>query len=118
MSSHTSGTHATGSGKPFVSDPSTSVHFFEETWKIYSKLELGFDENGVLTEFVEGPVVLWGYDAGITNLVNSKYHMTGSVEGAADPFEEWVGRSVFMSGDIEWYDFGAPQYAPGTLRIN
>jgi len=108
---------AIGSGKPFNEDPSASVHFFEEIWKIYDELEFEFNEFGVLTEFEEGDVLLWGYDTGITNLKNSKYHMNGSVE-ADDLFDEWVGRNVHMSGDIEWYDSGAPQSAPGTFRIN
>lgn len=111
---------ATGSGKPFAEDPSSSVHFFEEIWEIYDMdgFVFEFDSHGVLTTFVKGDVVLWGYDYGITNLKNSKYHMNGSVEGAGEPFEDWIGRSVHMSGLIEWYLFGAPQYAPGTFRVN
>lgn len=109
---------AIGSGKPFNEDPSASVHFFEEIWMIYDELEFEFDEDGFLTKFVPGSTVLWGYDSGITNLKNSKYHMNGSVEEAAEPFAESVGRNVHMSGIIEWYDFGAPQFAPGTFRIN
>lgn len=105
-----------GTGKPFSSDPNTTVHFFEEIWTIYEG-EVTFD-GGVLTEFDPGPVVLRGYDVGITNLANNKYHMNGSVEEAASPFEEWVGRNVHMSGDVLWYPFGAPQFAPGTFRIN
>jgi len=108
-----------GSGKPFDDNPSEVV-FFHEIWKIY---EMGgfvfeFAADGTLTKFVEGPVVLWGYDTGTVTPANSKYRMNGSVEGAAAPFEEWAGRHVHMSGIIEWYPFGAPQYAPGTLRIN
>jgi hypothetical protein len=109
---------AIGSGKPFSGDPSSSVHFFEEIWKIYEDLDYLFDENGVLVEFVEGPVLLWGYDTGSTVLANSRYHMNGGVEGAAEPFEGWLGRSVHMQGIIEWYPFGAPKGAPGTFRIN
>ena len=44
--------------------------------------------------------------------------MNGNVEEANGDFEQWIGRNVFMSGVIEWYPFGAPQYAPGTFRIN
>lgn len=109
---------AIGSGKPFDEDPSASVHFFEEIWKIYDDLDFEFDEDGNLASFVPGSPVLWGYDTGITNLKNSKYHMSGSVVEAAEPFAEWVGRKVYMRGIIEWYEFGAPQFAPGTFRIN
>jgi hypothetical protein len=71
-----------------------------------------------LVKFEPGSIALWGYDAGITNLVTSKYVMTGRVEEAAGDLADQEGRVVFMSGVIEWYPFGAPQYAPGTLRIN
>lgn len=109
---------AIGSGKPFATDPSTSVHFFEEIYVIYFELDFTFNEDGVLVYFEEGDIALWGYDVGITNMINSKYHMTGNVEEAYGIFEPWIGRNVFMSGIIEWYPFGAPQYAPGTFRIN
>lgn len=109
-----------GSGKPFESDPSTSVIFFQEIWKIYDMdgFVFDFDTSGFLTEFVEGPVLLRGHDRGIVSLKNSKYQMNGSVAEAAEPFEEWVGSNVHMSGIIEFYPFGAPQFAPGTFRSN
>ncbi len=109
---------AIGSGKPFVTDPSTSVHFFEEIYVIYFELYFTFNEDGTLGDFDPGAIALWGYDVGITNMINSKYHMTGNVEEADGIFEPWIGRNVYMSGIIEWYPFGAPQYAPGTFRIN
>jgi len=107
----------TGTGKPFDEQPADNV-FFEETWVIYETLEFSFDDDGVLETFVPGPVVLSGYDRGITTVANSKYHMNGDVRVAEGQFAEWLGRNVHMSGIIEWYDFGAPQYAPGVFRIN
>jgi hypothetical protein len=109
-----------GTGKPFDEDPSTSVTFFHEIWKIYDMEGFEFDDDdGFLTApIVEGPVLLWGYDRGTVSLKNSKYRMNGSIEGAAASFEEWLGSSVHMSGVIEWYPFGAPQSAPGTFRAN
>ena len=110
---------AIGSGKPFETNPpSTSVHFFEEIYVIYYELYFTFNEDGTLGAFVPGDIALWGYDVGLTNLVNSKYHMTGNVEEAFGDFAQWIGHNVYMSGVIEWYPFGAPQYAPGTFRIN
>ena len=109
---------ATGSGKPFAADPSSSVHFFEETWVIYDELDFTFNPDGTLATFVPGDVVLSGYDAGITNMKNSKYHMNGYVDVAEGDFADWMGRSVHMMGLIEWYPFEAPQFAPGVLRIN
>ncbi len=107
----------TGTGKPFDEQPADNV-FFEETWAIYDTLEFSFDGDGILETFMPGDVVLSGYDRGITTVANSKYHMNGDVRVAEGPFTDWLGRSVHMSGIIEWYDFGAPQYAPGTFRIN
>ena len=109
---------AIGSGKPFVTDPSISVHFFEEIYVIYFELYFTFNEDGTLGDFEPGAIALWGYDVGITNMINSKYHMTGNVEEAYGFFSPWIGRNVYMGGVIEWYPFGAPQYAPGTFRIN
>lgn len=109
---------AIGTGKPFEAARPGSAFHFGEIWKIYESLDFSFDAAGCLSTFEPGPVVMWGYDTGLTNMANSKYHMNGSVEEAAYPFEEWVGRSVHMGGVIEWYPFGAPQFAPGTFRIN
>jgi len=109
-----------GTGKPFDLQNNGSPLFFEEVWVIYDvgDYDFAFDENGVLTKFEFGDIVLWGYDAGLTNLKNSIYHMVGNVEEANDPFSNWIGRSVHMSGDIIWYPFGAPYQAPGIFRIN
>lgn len=108
-----------GTGKPFAGDHVTgNASFFGEIWRVYDGIDLGFDEFGNLAEFSPGPIILWGYDAGMVSLANSKYHMNGSVEYAAEAFAGWLGRSVHMSGVIEWYDFGAPQYAPGVFRVN
>lgn len=113
---------AIGSGKAFVTPPykGNNIHFFEEIWEIYdmANFQFEFNEDGVLTLLVVGQPFLWGYDEGQTNLKTSKYHMNGNVEEACGDFSMWEGRSVHMSGIIEWYPFGAPQYAPGTFRIN
>jgi hypothetical protein len=108
---------ALGTGKPFDADPSTSVHFFEETYVIYESLDYAFDTDGNLTLFDPGPVVMAGPDTGLTNMINSRYHMTGRVAEASGPFAALEGRPVFMSGLIEWYPFGAPRFAPGELRV-
>ncbi len=110
---------ALGSGKPFESDPSTSVHFFEEIWTIYDELDFEFDEEtSALTRFEPGNVVLSGPDYGISNLVNLKYHMNGSVDEAAGPFAEWLGRNVHISGVLKGFPGEVEWYAPGVFRIN
>jgi len=120
---------AIGSGKPFTADPpGGSVHFFEEIWAIYEFDGVYFPDipNDDPDDWEywlpsEGPseLVLWGYDVGITNKINSKYHMNGNVEYAAEGWEMYLGRNVHMSGEIIWdSNTGYPLYAPGTLRIN
>jgi hypothetical protein len=109
---------ALGTGKPFETDPSTSVHFFEEIWTIYDEVDFAFNAASELTRFEPGDVVLSGSDYGISNLVNLKYHMNGRVNDAAGPFAEWLGRSVHMSGVLEGFPDQVEWYAPGVLRIN
>ncbi|MFX1482820.1 MAG: hypothetical protein ACFFCP_06475 [Promethearchaeota archaeon] len=111
---------AIGSGKSFVTDPANlrgRIHFFEEIW-IIGYFEYAFDENGVLTAFDPSTILMQGNDKGQTNVQTSNYHMSGNVEVANGCFSMWKGRSVHMSGEIEWYPFGAPFAAPGELRLN
>ena len=114
-------------GKPFDEPAHGSAFFFGEIWAIY---EMGDEEFPVIPNEKAADwakwlpandpeeLVMWGYDEGITNMANTKYHMNGNVEYAIAKFAEWEGRNVHMSGIIIWYDFGAPQYAPGIFRIN
>lgn len=103
-----------GSGKAFDDNLKGKVHFFEEIWTIYDWMTFDFETQ----ELEYGEILLWGYDVGQTNIQNSNYHMNGNVEVAIGDFAIWQGRSVHMSGEIIWYDFGAPHYAPGTFRVN
>ncbi len=115
-------------GKPFDNPAKGMAFFFGEIWAIYDIDGASFPEipNGNSGEWAywlpannPDELVLWGHDEGVTNMANTKYHMTGSVEYAGDPFTMWAGRNVYMSGLIEWYeDIPAPHYAPGNLRIN
>lgn len=95
-----------------------NLHLFREIWKVYPYDESDpfFEfEEGLLTEFSPEAPLMVGHDAGISNLKTNRYWAVGRVDEAAGPF---VGRHrMFMRGVIEWYDFGAPHYAPGILRI-
>ncbi len=108
---------AIGTGKPFEDDRPGSAYFFGEIYEIYETLEFKF-VDGILTCFNPGAIVLKGTDEGSTNLKNSHYRMNGVVTETNEDFAKWLGRSVHMSGTIIWTDFGAPQNAPGTFRIN
>lgn len=103
-----------GTGKPFDESPSPAVSFFEEVWEIYDV------DTGVMNPsgFERGDIVMKGPDAGVVSFNNNKYRMNGSVGEAFGDFSGWAGRNVHMSGTISFYDFGAPQFAPGTFRVN
>jgi hypothetical protein len=119
---------AIGSGKPFTADPpGGSVHFFEEIWAIYDMGDKVFPEIPTLDgweywlpdDTPPDELILCGHDVGITNRINSKYHMNGNVEYAAEGWETYLGRNVHMSGEIIWDEItGFPLEAPGTFRIN
>lgn len=128
---------AIGSGKAFLDDPG-KVHFFKEIWAIYDTEDFTTYLPNNETTFWEdwlpsnapADLVLWGYDAGVVSLQNSKYRMNGKVEFANAEFADgafaaWQGRNVHISGIIEWQEIEtpdgpviAPHYAPGTFRIN
>jgi hypothetical protein len=106
-----------GTGKPFDAIGG-NVLFFGEIWTIYESIVYEFDEDGVLTVFEPGTILLNGTDEGVVSLANSKYRMNGEVTEAFGDFEMWQGRNVHMSGIIVWYPFGAPFTAPGICRFN
>ena len=114
--------YAIGSGKPFGDKVTGSAFFFEEIWEIYEvdSLVFEFDADGFIIEdtYSKGEILLCGFDVGLTNMQNSNYHMKGKVEYASGIFSDWFGRSVHMMGEIEWYPFEAPHFAPGVFRIN
>ncbi|MFW9965060.1 MAG: hypothetical protein ACFFCX_15930 [Candidatus Sifarchaeia archaeon] len=118
---------AFGSGKPFGAKQTGMAFFFAEIWKIYDWVELitYIDDDGNVFQRVEyGEILMWGYDYGVTNLANSKYHMNGDVR-SDNLYGKYAGRNVHMSGIIEWQvletpdgSVVAPYKAPGTFRIN
>lgn len=97
------------------------LHFFREIWKIYP-YDAGnpffeLDQAGVLTRFDPEAPLMVGHDSGVSNLRTNRYWAVGKVDNAASPFAGRVGHRMFMRGVIEWYDFGAPHYAPGTFWV-
>jgi hypothetical protein len=89
-----------------------------------------FEDYFEIYNLSDETVVLGGPDVGVTVLANkppdpTKYHMNGEIDAAAEPFEEWLGRNVHMSGVITWQVLStpdgpvvAPATAPGTIRLN
>ena len=100
-------------GKAFEEDVGV-VSFFHVVWRIYDYCSFDF-KNQVL-EY--GETLLWGTGSGLICLKNSIYLVNGVVEEAFGHFAVWQGHTVHMSGEIIWYDFGAPHYAPGIFQIN
>ncbi|MFX0172679.1 MAG: hypothetical protein ACFE9L_12235, partial [Candidatus Hodarchaeota archaeon] len=108
---------AIGTGKLFYDQNNGKAYFFGEIWEIYESINYRF-KDGVLTKFKPGNIVLKGTDEGTTNLQNNNYVMNGIVTKTNKDFANWLGHNVHMSGEIIWYDFGAPHYAPGTFQLN
>lgn len=115
-------------GKPFDDPAHGMAFFFGEIWAIYDMdgLEFPVIPNGEPGDWAywvptndPAELVMWGYDEGITNMANTKFHMSGNVVEAFGDFSMWEGRNVHMSGTIEWYEeIPAPHFAPGIFRIN
>jgi hypothetical protein len=101
----------------------SQVSPFEEYFEIYL-------EGGDPDDYDDDDIYLAGPDEGTTILANKppddvKYRMNGEIDVANEPFENWIGRKVHMSGVITWQILEtpdgpvlAPDTAPGTLRIN
>lgn len=97
---------------------------FKERFEIYA-------EGGDPDDYTDDVIYLAGPDVGVTTLANkppedTKYRMNGKIDVATEPFEEWFGRHVHMSGTITWQFVTlpdetvilAPETAPGTFRLN
>lgn len=103
-----------GTGKPFDEAFIGHVVKFGEIWVIFEG-PVVYDAGGTV---INEDVLIQGTDAGVTVIPNSTYRMTGVVTEAHGDYADWDGRHVSMIGDIIWYEFGAPHFAPGILRLN
>lgn len=94
-----------------------ATHHFSELWEVY---DAPFDfTGGVLVECTAGDLVLAGDDRGVGTMVNGRFHMSGRVSAAAPPFEDWLGRVVYIKGSaIVDPASGVPLMAPGSFRLN
>ncbi len=107
-----------GTGKSFDNELQGNVVFFTEQWVIYSSMDFQFNDQGVMTYWNHGPVLMSGDDTGIVSLANSNYHMNGGVQLANGLFHNYLGKTVHISGTVLWDVNGNPQFAPGQFRIN
>ena len=92
---------------------------FEEYWEIFDSAD-------------PTVVYLGGSDEGVTTLANKppdpcNYVMNGEVKVANEPFDNWMGRNVHMSGIITFQFITLPDgtvqgpvpaTAPGTFQVN
>jgi hypothetical protein len=77
--------------------PGKTQHW-EENWTIFSG-EFTV-EDGELVNCVPGDVVLSGYEKGVIAFALPTFHMTGVVEDASGPYEEWIGRRSYQEGEV------------------
>jgi len=68
----------------------------------------------------EGNLLLAGDDAGTTAIPPGEdgiWRGKGIVTEASAEFEDWIGRQVYESGNVEWDENGLPKGGGGTFRI-
>jgi hypothetical protein len=77
--------------------PGGTQHW-EENWTIFS--EEFMVEGDELVSCEPGDVVLSGYEKGVIAFALPTFHMTGIVEDASGPYEEWIGRRSYQEGEV------------------
>ena len=107
-----------GTGKSLNNKADVNTVFFTEQWVVFSSIDIHFNDQGVLTDWSHGSIVMSGDDTGVVSIANSHYVMNGEVRVANGIFNIYQGHTVHISGTVQWYDFGAPQFAHGPFRIN
>jgi hypothetical protein len=102
-----------------------NVLHYTEGWKVWTgEFTLSFDpvtEWFYLNDCTPGEYVLSGIDSGVGIETNAKFVSNGSVDEAASPFEEWLGRHVHQDGLIGPVNFDILNGAlgfEGDLRLN
>ena len=105
-----------GDGRPPAQELPEGQGAFIEIWGVYDGLELAYDGECAQTAF-EGDLVMWGHDAGISDMDAQAYTMTGTVVEAFGDYADLAGSPAQMSGTFTLTDDGAPLTAPGTLEI-
>ena len=105
-----------GDGRPPGQDPPEGRMAFIEIWAIYDGLNIAYDEECAV-EAYEGDLVMWGHDAGVSNLEAQEYAMTGYVAEAFGDYADLAGADVAMSGTFTMDEEGNFLTAPGALEI-
>ena len=100
--------------------PGKTQHW-EESWTIFS--EEFTVEGGELVSCEPGDVVLSGYEKGVIAFTNphGKFHMTGIVEDASGPYEEWIGRRSYQEGEVGLFSVAGLDNVfgyTGSFRLN
>ena len=102
-----------GDGRPPNSDLDGS---FIEIWAVYDDLDLTFSDDCTM-ETLDGDLVMWGHDAGRSDMDAQEYRMSGTVVEAFGDYSDLAGQPLVMSGTFTLTDDGAPLTAPGLLEI-
>jgi uncharacterized protein (TIGR02246 family) len=81
------------------------ISYYAARWEIYD-----LSDN----------LILAGDDAGTTAIPAGQdgiWRGKGIVTEASTEFEDWIGRQVYESGNVEWDENGLPKGGGGTFRI-
>lgn len=109
---------------PLPGRTTSNVLHYEEGWKVWTgSFTLSVDgESGLLLldDCEPGRIVLSGLDTGTGSFKQVKFRSNGTVEGADDPFTEWLGRKIHQDGTIGPIEYqGLPMFGfYGDLRLN
>jgi hypothetical protein len=100
-----------------ITGQDTILHY-EEGWKVWT--EPFTIEEEALVSCEPGDVVLSGVDSGTASFRTGKFRSNGTVDIAADPFAQWLGRRVHQDGIIGPIEYQSlPLFGfYGDLRLN
>jgi hypothetical protein len=105
-----------GDGRPPGQDPPEGSLAFIEIWAVYDGLAIAYDEECAVESF-QGELLMWGHDAGMSDLEAQEYAMTGYVAEAFGDYADLAGKDVVMSGTFTLDDEGNFLTAPGAFEI-
>ena len=105
-----------GNGRPPGQELGDDRGAFIEIWAIYDGLEITYGEE-CAPESLEGELVMWGHDAGVSDFGAKEFAMTGKVVESSGDYSDLAGADVVMNGTFTMDEDGNLLTAPGTIEI-
>lgn len=105
-----------GTGRPYGHMPAEGYMPFNEVFVVYRDLELVLGPECTV-EQLEGDVLMWGHDGGLTDTATAEYSAIGFIMEASEGFDGLAGSPMSMSGTIVFGPDGVPLSASGPFDI-